>query len=185
VEQRGPVAEAGEVPIQPNLDANINAPADEDMEECPNHLVEDMDIADEEDSDVDSVKLDEDDILNQQPRSPRDEARGEDHGYNDASASGATKRQRLSAMSSAMGSVCLDKRLEALSSIMPLSTARRLIAELEKENKSFPGKQMNHRQRRTAAQREQSSKIVSEVYSPPRMAAAAARHGLKSGMSLD
>ena len=57
---------------------------------------------------------------------PNDEDRGEDHGYNDASASGATKRQRLSA---------LDQRLEALRSIMPLSTARRLIAELEKENK--------------------------------------------------
>ncbi len=95
-------------------------------------------------------------------------APAENRGYNDSTTgAGAEKRQRLA----------------ALQQILGLSRAERIIAEIESEMKEVKVPK-NHRQRRTRHQLE-SKMHVAEVYSPPRMAAAAERHGLRPGWSLD
>ena len=67
---------------------------------------------------------------------------------------------------------------------MPISTAQKIIEKIEAERPDLRGKTMNHRRRRTQIQNEERLK-VSEVYSPPRLAAAAHEHGLEAGFSLD
>ena len=87
-------------------------------------------------------------------------------GYNDSTTGeGAEKRQRIA-------QIC---------EILGVSEANKLVADIEAK---MPRPARNHRQRRTAKLLE-SKVSVSEIFSPPRVAAAATRHGLIPGWSLD
>ena len=73
------------------------------------------------------------------------------------------------------------QRLDMIAEILGISQAEELVREIENMMPRIAG---NRRQRRSA--RLQEAKIhVAEVFSPPRIAAAAKRHGLIPGWSLD
>ena len=73
------------------------------------------------------------------------------------------------------------QRMAWIGDILGISETSKLVAEIEEK---MPKPATNHRQRRTAKLRE-SKVSVSEIFSPPRVAAAAERHGLVQGWSLD
>ena len=124
-------------------------------------------------SDLDEEPRDERPGRRRPMESPTEESPDE-RGYNDATTDGASKRQRMALVS---------ERLQSLKQIMPISKAKQIVEMLEKERPELRGPTGNRRQRRTAEQLQ--GKQVSEIYSPPRMAAAAKRNGLQAGFSLD
>jgi hypothetical protein len=73
------------------------------------------------------------------------------------------------------------QRLDMIAEILGLSTASKLVADIEAKMPRIAG---NRRQKRSA--RLQESKVhVTELYSPPRVVESAERHGLILGWSLD
>ena len=74
-------------------------------------------------------------------------------------------------------------KLASIMQVLKTNRAQELVRRLEYENGIFKTP-VNRRQRRTNGLLERRMDVA-EVYSPPRMARAARRHGLKGGWSLD
>ena len=106
-------------------------------------MVDGLELGAADDSDLDEEEMTAEEETSATTRDRPDEEPGEDRGYNDATADGATKRQRIALM---------IRRLQSLQTVMPVSVARKLIEKIERARLDLCGKQLNHRQRRTEMQ---------------------------------
>jgi len=160
VSERPPPAEiASDKPLNEDIPLAMETADDDDEVEYEVHMHDDM--AEHPRNDKRSG-----DVLEPEDEAPAEE---ESHGYNDSTTGGtAEKRQRISA-------------IHQLFSIMERPRVRKILEDLEKEK--FPNP-TNRRQRRTNGQLDIKSDL-GEIYSPPRIANAARRMGLKPCWSLD
>jgi hypothetical protein len=118
-----------------------------------------------------------------QPRERRDDS--DDRGYNDATAEGGAKRQRMPLLQNIFGLTKAKRIIERIEENLPANAENGLRTGLRAAGQpELADSGGNRRQRRTRAQLNEKM-AVAEFYSPPRMCAAAARHGLRGGWSLD
>ena len=114
----------------------------------------------------------------EQPDAPND------RGYSDATAEGGAKRQRMALLQDIFGLTKAKRIIERIEEDLTANVGTGLRTGLRASGQSGTDSGGNHRQRRTKAQLN-AKMAIAEIYSPPRMSAAAARHGLKGGWSLD